>query len=708
MIQFPFSRWMLIAAVLGGCMAARPTLADATAEDGLPLGSAVGWVPADAAVCGAVLRGQEQFEAVAASRAWSRLAGMPVWEQFAEAWRLPAVQLARETLYAHLTEPGTTGAQLEMLVNDPQLQRLAALGADMLSEEVVWYADAQAVGCLRVLGQLPEAAGLEALLQTGDGSPDLHNARRAAAKRLAESLAERADQIELPGIVWAFRVSDRQRAAEQLGKLELIASLICWSRPELRGRLRRFSMADNSYITLTLDGRLVAPWVRGQLAALDVAPDKTAQMIAKLERLPLIVALGMRQNYVVLAVGPSLDVLQKMHGDDARLVDRPQMAPMKEALQQRLTGLSYLSPSLVAGLHGAIAQPAGAAPHDPGAVLAYSLWTDRGIELFTFDWAAGPAWAEVEPLSLLAHAGERPLALAAWRTRVSEERYNAWIHCIAAGGERLDAWLRPRLGTQSLKTYRIAMALWKPFGRRGEMALREMVFPLIEQGQGMFVLDVRQSETGRLAVRPAVMLDVSRAESLRAAYAEFGQMAAEIRDAMAGVDSRTPADPDGDSGGEKGPSTACHRDLPSQFPLQPHVVYHGDADPDALAPALGLSEHVAVAALSPGRAAELLEPRESKLGGLLAEPRERLSAAHLDWSALVELVRPAAHRGAQSLATALARTGEDTEAEEWDLLHNQVETLIDLLQVVRSLSCQQYLFDGALVTHRLIEIRDVE
>jgi hypothetical protein len=700
---------MLIAAVLGGCMAARPTLADATAADGLPLGSAVGWVPADAAVCGAVLRSREQVEAAAASRAWNRLAGMPVWEQFAEVWRLPAVQLAREILYAHLTEPGTTGAQLEMLVNDPQLQRLAALGADMLSEEVVWYADAQAVDFLRVLGQLPEAAELEVLLQTDDGSPDLHEARRAAAKRLAESLAERADQIELPGIVWAFRVSDRQRAAEQLGKLELVASVICWSRPELRGRLRRFSMADNSYITLTLDGRLVAPWMRGQLAALDVAPDKIAQMIAELERLPLVVALGMRRNYVVLAVGPSLDVLQKIHGDDARLVDRPEMAPLREALKQRLTGLSYLSPPLVAGLHGAIAQPADAAPHEPGAVLAYSLWTDRGIELFTFDWTAGPGWAEVEPLSLLAHAGERPLALVAWRTRVSEERYNAWIHRIATGGERLDAWLRPRLGTQSLKTYRIGLALWKPFGRRGEMALREMVFPLIEQGQAMFVLDVRRSDTGQLAVRPAVVLDISRAESLWAAYAEFAQVVAEIRDAMVGVDSLPPDALKADDDGGNGLPAAGHRGFPTQFPLQPHVYCRGNADPDALAPALGLSGHVAVAALSAGRAGELLEPHSPQLVGLLAEPRERLSAAYLDWSGLVELARPAAHRGAQSLATARARTEENADdLAEWDMLHSQIDTLFDLLQVVRSLSCQQYLSDGALVTHRLIEIRDVE
>ncbi len=710
MKQRKFFRSVVTAMVVGGCMAARPALRPAAAEDKLPLGSAISWVPADAAVCGAVLRGQEQFEAVAASRAWSRVGAMPVWEQLSETWQLPLVRLARELLYAQLTEPGTPGAQVEALISDPQLQRVVALLADMVSEEVVWYADAHTVDFLQLVGQMPEAAELKMLLRHDEAGADLRQARRTAVKALAESLAERAGQIELPGMVWAFRVRDTQRAAEQLGKLELIASLICWTRPELRGRLRRAGMNGSSYITLTLDGRLAAPWLRRELAALDVEPDEAEQIVAGLERLPLVVALGMRGNYVVLSVGPSLDALQKMHGDEARLVDRPELAPLKEGLQQRLTGFSYISPPLAAGLREATVQPVEAAPHrTPGAVLAYSLWTDRGIEVFTFDWSAGPGWADVEPLRLLAHAGQQPLALVAWRCQVNEERYNAWANDIAAGGQRLDAWLRPRLETQSLKGYRIALALGRPFGRRGEALLRAAVLPLLEHGQGMIVFDARRSEPGRLAVRPAMVVDLSRAGSLKAAYAEFGQVSVEVRNALAEVDSDRLEQPETDGGSENGPPPTWHRGFQTAFPLQPHVYYRGDGPPDTLALALGLSEHVAVVALSPGRAGELLEPHAPQLGGLLAEPRERLTAAYLDWSGLVELARPAAHRAARSLATALTQAEENADdAAEWDLLHSQTDTLLDLLQVVRSVSAQQFVSDGALVTHQLIEMRDVE
>ncbi len=651
---------------------------------------------------------------------------MPVWDQLAETWQNPWARAARQVLYAELTEPGTAGAQFEVILSDPQLQRIAAMGLDMLSEEVVWYADARTADFLRLVGSAAAQAPPDPPTQAGDG-PSLREAQREAARQVARTLAEQTEPVDLPSFVWAFRVRDVQRAAEQLGKLELLMSLLCWTRPELRGRLGRTRLGNGSYITLALDGRLAAPWVRQRLAALDVPPDDAATIVAGLERLPLVLALGMRRNYVVLSVGPSLDALRTMHGDAARLVDLPEMAPLREAMRARLTSLAYLGPALTA----AVPWPAATAgERQPGAVLAYSLWTGRGIEHFTHDWTAAAAWTDVEPLRLLAHAGERPMALAAWRTRVTEARYAAWAERVAAAGRRFDAWLRPQLGQKALRSYRVGLALAKPLGRRGGEALHDMLLPLLEQGQGMLVVDARRCEAGRLTVRPALVLDVSRAHALRAACAELGEVIVEIRSAMA----------DGEPSANL-PTDAPGPDAPAALRSE-HVYRWGDGD--TWSPSLGLSEQVAVAALSPSRAAELLEPRMPQLGGLLAEPRERLSAAYLDWAGLVELARPAVHRWTRSLAAAFssgpqphaeanrpklrpAGSGKraagfnrrannpsaipvdaaEADAPDGDLLHAQIDTLLDLLQVVHSVSCQQYVADGALVTHRLVELRDV-
>ncbi|MDZ7618500.1 MAG: hypothetical protein U1E05_15970, partial [Patescibacteria group bacterium] len=346
----------------------------ATAEEAPALGDAIRWVPEDAALCGAVLRVREQVEAAGDTRAWGRLAGMPIWRQLAEAWDLPATQLARELLYAKLTEPGTTGAQMDVLLNDPQLQRLAELSLDMFDEEFVWYADASAVDFLRLVSPgepLHLAIGLE------DGAPDPREVQRAlsrqVAERLAQSLAERETPLVLPSVVWAFRVSDVPRAAEQLGKIELAGSLLCWTRPELRGRLSRRGVAGQSFMTLSLNGRMAAEWLGQYLASLDVEAEAAEQLVAAASDLPLVVALGMRQDYLVLAIGPSLEAIEVMLAGDNRLVDRPELAPLRDALRQRLTGLAYASPAMAAALRETAGPPAHAAcVEELGPILSYS------------------------------------------------------------------------------------------------------------------------------------------------------------------------------------------------------------------------------------------------------------------------------------------------------------------------------------------------
>ena len=48
-----------------------------------------------------------------------------------------------------------------------------------------------------------------------------------------------------------------------MGKFELVLGLICWSDPQLRGRMGRERIDGNDYLTLSLDGGMI-PW--GDLA----------------------------------------------------------------------------------------------------------------------------------------------------------------------------------------------------------------------------------------------------------------------------------------------------------------------------------------------------------------------------------------------------------------------------------------------------------
>ena len=685
------SRSLLVA--VGVLAAVAVSWATETAAQPPAVGDAIRWAPADVAVCGAVLRVREQLEAAAETRAWDRLTAMPVWRQVSEVWNLPLTRVAREVLYAKLTEPGKPGAQLDVLLNDPQLQRLAAMGVDMLDEEFVWYADANTIDLLRVMAPTGNVPALNGLLASD--RLDSEAVRRAAVRQMAESLAgslvAREAPLPAPSVVWAFRLSDTGRAAEQLGKFELLASLVCWTNPELRGRLSRHTVAEDSYITFKLEGRMAAPWVAQRLAELEVDPDAVKQILDALGELPFVVALGMRQDYLVLAVGPSLEAIETMLHGDNRLIDRPEMAPLQAALQQRLTGLAYASPELAAAMREAILPATDAsAGDDLGPILAYSIWTERGIEQFTWDWPAGKDWANAEPLRLLPYAGEHPLILATWQCRMDREELTAWADRMAQSAGRFDAWLRPQLSGAALRYYRVGVALWRPFGRRGGEAIRNMVFPLLEHGQGMVVVDARRDQAEQLAVRPALVLDLSRAEQFHATCDELEQMITEIRDALADRPAALPAAAESETDRKR----VCHL---------------GDDRAGAFAPSLGLSRRVAVLTLSPGHARELLEARTSTPAFLADEPGELLSLAHFDWSALVELSRPAGHQAAEAVTDWIVQIdGAALSSGQRQSLHAQLDTLFDLLQVVRTISCRRYLVDGALVTHRIAELRDVQ
>ena len=143
-----WARGTLMVALVGilalGTLAARP----ANAQDAAPaktldkLDASLGWIPENAAIYSTSLRLREQFEAVANSKAWAKLR------------ELPAVKMAWQMYETQAAQPESGPAKVQAALQDPQVQDLLALLADMFSDEVFVYGDADVVDSLGLMQEV--------------------------------------------------------------------------------------------------------------------------------------------------------------------------------------------------------------------------------------------------------------------------------------------------------------------------------------------------------------------------------------------------------------------------------------------------------------------------------------------------------------------------------------------------------------------------
>jgi hypothetical protein len=130
------------------------------------------------------------------------------------------------------------------------------------------------------------------------------------------------------------------------------------------------------------------------------------------------------------------------------------------------------------------------------------------------------------------------------------------------------------------------------------------------------------------------------------------------------------------------------------YPLPPEIGLDKNVVPNA-----GLSEDVAVLSLSVAHTERLLGKTPLAIGGVLAKAdRPLVAAVWLNWPGLLEAASPWIDYG-------LGRTdlGPDRAA-----VVGQIHVVLDVLKCCRGVTVESYLEDDYLVTHSLLEIRDVE
>jgi len=716
----------------GAALAARPLRADKLEK----LDTSLQWIPEDVAFYSSMLRNRRQIEAIAGSRAWARLKAMPVVEMGLLLFKMQAAA------------PGGPAAQIEATLESPDVRQLLDMLGDMFSDEVFICSDRQ---CTDLVGLLQQIAGAvrygPAVLQLGGQAKDIDPPRLQAMMLLA-ALCENLELLEIPATLVGFKLSDTDRAAAQLAKLETIANVVCDGNPLLEGRFKRTKLGKYEYLTLSLDGKMV-PWDQvplEELKELEANPGDVDKLVAKAKQMRLVIALGLRNDYLLLSIGPSTDFLARL-GEGKPLVGLPEFKPLEPFADKPLTSVGYLSKALNAKISGAkkdidqllgavdellplaeldadqkseIRKDAAALAEDlkrlvpePGPVTAFSFLTDQGIESYTYNWGEHPWLDGSKPLGLLEHVGGHPLLAVVWREKNAPENYDLVVKWAGVAYRYFEKYAVPQMSSADRKKYRRFAELVAPLPGRLDKANRTMLLPALADGQGALVLDAKlqskhfvqalpATEKPMPMLEPALVLGVSNAELLRKALAEYREIVNGVLDALREIAPdeipRGIRIPDAEVL-KTGEGVVYWYRLPEEWGVD-----------EKIAPNVGLSETVAVLSISPEHTKRLLAASSLQVGCLLGASNRPLAVAvSFDWAAVVEAITPWVDLATEAiLRQQFGDPDSDQSKEQMTAVRDQVHTVLEVLKVFRNVTSESYFDRGALVSHTLVEIRDID
>jgi len=228
------------------------------------------------------------------------------------------------------------------------------------------------------------------------------------------------------------------------------------------------------------------------------------KIIDTIKELKSIVALTLRDNYLVVSIGPSLEALEKLDKGE-RLIDRAEFKPLAKFADKKLTSIHYRSEALdreiantLLKLVGQLLPQSGSSDQqteqtrngrpsvchgDQGpdvkswGTMALSFLVDQGVEAYRYSWGKHGNIDGSQPLGLLEHVGGCPLFGVVARKKISVKDYDRladWAKTTYASLKEVDLPAMPE--TDREKTQK-ALDAAIPLIERMDKVNREMLFP---------------------------------------------------------------------------------------------------------------------------------------------------------------------------------------------------------------------------------------
>lgn len=513
---FPF-RWLPIALLLA-CAAADAPRATAQEQKRMPGGNlredtSLQFIPADAAFYRACLRNREQLDALLNSNALRRLAEAPRMSEWLAA------------LKARWADPNRSlvGKWLE----DPRNRELANFAGDALSQEIFWYGDASTADLLDLTAYVNDAAATAQLNSLRSGK-SLAESERAAAHAALGILAQDPKQLRVPATVVGFKVTDRERAARQIVRLEEMLRAFFADNANFAEQLRREQIAGSEFLSWRFDGSML-PWNLVPKSELNqVDPELRRRFENVLRSKKAVLSIGLRGDYLLVSLGENNEHLARL-GQPPFLIDRPELAPLAGFADRPINAVAYISQeyrdrSAAANEHQlqgafffdeflkhpeafgegarqaldeqtrgelaadmkAFASELAASAWSKSATLRFSFLTERGYEGYCYDWSGDETLDQ--PLTVLNHLDGEPLGFFAIRSPLTLEDYDRSVKWLRRGRYYFEKIALQGFSEEQRTAYQDASRDLHPVLEHLDRVNRELLIPAMQDGQKAVVL----------------------------------------------------------------------------------------------------------------------------------------------------------------------------------------------------------------------------
>lgn len=700
----------------------------AAAGDLAKLDTSLKLIPADASFYSSMLRNREQFEAIKNSNAWAKIMAMPI------------VKTGLGMYNAALQSPGSAPAIAHAMVNAPENRDTITLLTEMVSDEIFVYGDKSVIDSVRLFQIINTARSLGAMKGKLAADSEEKSMEQFQAGAAISALAKHADMIRVPNVVIGFRLKNTKRANEQLAKLEKVIQESLEGNEKTKDCLKKTEVAGHQSLVLTLEGSL-APWemIIDRLKEMEAEEGDAQKIIDHLEKSKLVVALCVRDGFLVVSIGSSVDALEKL-GKGDKLIDRPEFKPLAKFADKRLAYVGYTSAVMneqladqqqnIANLLNMLDEflPKTALKDDqkervrkdaeklaedvksilpkPGAKMGLSFLTDHGVEGYQYAWGDHGDLDSTKPLGLLEHIGGNPLFGLVSRQKTDVAEYDLLIKWVKIGYAYFDEFVMPTIPEPERKKAKKFLDAAIPLAERCDKVNREMLFPALADGQLGLVIDAKlksghfmkalpATEKPMPMLEPALVVGVSDPKLLVKAMGQYREIINGMIDAARQIEgSQIPpgiAIPE-PTVTETSMGKVYSFALPAELGVDPQIV-----------PNFGLSDKVAVASITRSHTERLLTSTPPAIGGLLAKTDRPIGfALWIHCADLLDAAKPWVDFGVDQA------TADIDDEDQKKSVSEQVHTGVGLLKVLRNLTSEAYLEDDAIVIHTLAEIHDVE
>ena len=713
----------------------------ATAADLEKADPALAFLPADGAFYRSMLNNREKVEIVANSKAWEKLESMPVVQML---WGLYLVQ-------AH-NLPDSPVAKFQDALEDPQVKDAVKLLEKMVSDEIFVYAGGDSVELIETAREIQMTSNLGMLygLISGEvkkGDQDAINKLRA--KYALSALADESDDIRVPNLLFGFKVEDQMLAIQQLAKLELIAGVAAHENPVVKESFSRETIDGVNYLTMTFTGKQI-PWDEvplDEIKQLENKPGDVDKVVNAIKKQKLVVAVGLRDGYMLAFVGPSTDLLTKL-GKEKGLVTVPAVARLATHLDAGMPAcLGYVSKSMnrVANDTAEDLEEVGEIADeflkklnisddlkeriredycdlsddlktlmpDLGASSGITVITKRGIESFSYVEGGGNQLNGAETLSMLSHLGTDPLLAFVVRgdTKYDLERYEGVKKWLGVAWGYFEEFGMPEMKEKQRDDLQGFIGLVSPFLTRIDQTNVDYLIPATADGQLGLVVDAKL-KTDRLCKEspkmknampfpePAIALGLSDSGKMDDALVSYYEVVNDFFDALRQVAPDVPEEariPEPEVRNEGGVKMYVWS-MPEEAGVDSQI-----------APCIALSDSLLVLSMSPAQADRMTKGAQLTVGGLLAATDKPLAGAgFVNWAGIVDMLDPWVKAIAKKEIGKHAGGDDNDPPQQMKWVLGQIDTVLELLKTVRGMTYTTKIEDGVMKTHVLVEIKDVE